>query len=1152
MSKKFEYELTLRLEKAEKAVASLASKIENDLGKSVEKAFKGSTEFDAGPMTAFQKQLLKLEEDRLAVVRKRIEIERAYSERKLPETSYQGSSEFGGTGSVTSYLQQQQQKTADTIASIRKSVEESNASFLASIRKDAQASADVIEEEANREIKYREDMQVDYDTHMADRQAKNEKAVAEQKKQSEARAKEQQKQEDAHAQRLSNNSKLLKEYYANYSDPKAISALNSLQKTLDRHSESLKISGLTQAEQNRLHAEYTKQKLADLDRVVGKETKENQSSIDRIQKQADATKAANLVRYKDHQEVLSRIAIAEQANADALAQIRVRASTLTKQQLNDELRAHQQLAKARIDVAVEAGYQQEAANNRLAANGSRMVSKVFQVQQAIEDASYAGLRGAANNIAALLTSMTNPWVAVGGLIAVATVQLASHLGVLEKINESYDGLLWRTEKQIENEKKAAEIRVQSRNAEFERQRDMADFNPIGQDINALKSRIALTERQIQVDIRQSNELSRQVQLYDEMKKLAGKMPTVDIPGLQTWNNPGSLFGGAEKPEDLMKAWGEIRPNENLFSALAGGLNTNPDQLEAAIKRINETMAEMKKLSDEYAKISGRFATEEDAAAAKKERDGIDAKIAKKREDLKTDLNKLSIAQQFRDVSKEIIDLENQNTFKGIGNLGPNASGIAETMAKDHAFAVADMKQEYEQQMKTLSLQVEATSDLKKQNDLRNQMLEITNKYKQQLEDIRNDEQGLLQFMQDRKRIVDEAVEKVDKLIEIDKDRLKIAEEAARLSEKEISNKDKEIEKAQQKLDKLKEEKSLREDMLAKEELARTNAIVEAGAKDDLKKNQENLKSVKELGEQNYKNYIARLQQQEQFNKLYAQGKGTKFNIGQGFDELKRQADLKRDYDLKMLDQMAQDEEDRINKKAAKEKQLNLDNMEAIQKEKAKNLKNEAADLIGQGQFDKAMEAAEKLKSVLDEIKEAKEQAFSGADSKKEKMDLDKQIKDMNPQLESVNALMQKIAEEKKKAATEQKAEAEIQHAADMNRVGEIKNSLEQNVQIKQELGNLPVFPMRDLQNAQEIINSLREMVRLKSELGNMPAGIQGPMPAPGFGGPAPGMGVPLMPGLGMGGNPFTLNFNMNSATPNSVAAAAQSIVQGQKARAMLE
>ncbi len=46
MSKKFEYELTLRLEKAEKAIASLASKIEKDLGKAVDAAFRGSSEFD--------------------------------------------------------------------------------------------------------------------------------------------------------------------------------------------------------------------------------------------------------------------------------------------------------------------------------------------------------------------------------------------------------------------------------------------------------------------------------------------------------------------------------------------------------------------------------------------------------------------------------------------------------------------------------------------------------------------------------------------------------------------------------------------------------------------------------------------------------------------------------------------------------------------------------------------------------------------------------------------------------------------------------------------------------------------------------------------------------------------------------------------------
>lgn len=95
-----------------------------------------------------------------------------------------------------------------------------------------------------------------------------------------------------------------------------------------------------------------------------------------------------------------------------------------------------------------------ATNQDLAkfAGGGRAVSNMFQVQQAFEDYQYAGLRGAANNIAMMAANLGGP-AGIVALVGIMGAQAAQSLGVWEALNESLGGFLWKTKAVTEEQEK---------------------------------------------------------------------------------------------------------------------------------------------------------------------------------------------------------------------------------------------------------------------------------------------------------------------------------------------------------------------------------------------------------------------------------------------------------------------------------------------------------------------------------------------------------------------------------------------------------------------------------------------------------------------------------------------------------------------------
>lgn len=190
-----------------------------------------------------------------------------------------------------------------------------------------------------------------------------------------------------------------------------------------------------------------KQARADLKQFVTDTQKELSSLTFNPREKANASRAGN---------GLHRDFAIEQANADRLAQIR--SDALQRLDQIDATYGSQQLARRQQLERVISSITTQGANRRIsevtrevnanlkqferqaraqqnshvsASGNGKGIAAVFQVQQAIEDFSYAGLRGSANNAAMLASQLGGP----AGLIALLGISATQAYGMASAFNQ---------------------------------------------------------------------------------------------------------------------------------------------------------------------------------------------------------------------------------------------------------------------------------------------------------------------------------------------------------------------------------------------------------------------------------------------------------------------------------------------------------------------------------------------------------------------------------------------------------------------------------------------------------------------------------------------------------------------------------------------
>ena len=972
MSKKFEYELMLRLEKAEKAIASLASKIEKDLGNALNKVFNGSSEFDPA---RFTKNIgSRLEQDVSSALKQ----------------AFSGSSEFDFGKRVGASVEQEVKTALQSAFSGSsefdfadpRAAEEASQKRIQQIKNESQTKNQIAEEDHRREM-----------------------------------------------QRIDGEAAARKEADA------AIRSRLQAEKEL-KDSATAEMYQRRQAESNiekeRQKAHDDKQKA--LEKLWGVEKSVSADRIAKIRSETKADEAAQAIRYEQHRTVLDTIKQARLQNASDLAAIEQRITTMTEAEAKQQLDAYRKTAKARVDYAIEAGYKLEADNARQAAGGARSVSAIFQVQQAIEDSMYAGLRGAGNNIAMLLTSISSGWLAIGGLIGIATLQLASHLGVFDKLNEAMDGALWKTKEQVRQEEYLARIRREDWERGQKQPIEAVDFDPRGKSVESAQEDTAAAEKKLAILKEQQEALQFSLVTFERLKDKA--------------NEVGAAFA-------------------------------------------RKDFKEFRRLSLEYKEILDTF------NAGKT---GLDVKA--------TDLS-LNPATWFKTMFGDGVELSGggeDELKKRWEDAGSAIAAAADEVAKFR-----------EQEEKVLEVQGrKAAQETLKEAALENIEAQI------------EASQAVVKSREDELQAIQKAVEASQRALEIEERRADAIRKAA----------------------------SARDDEFAKQKLGLENTILDMEANEKAKAAKDKAGSAEEKikGQLAWAKQWA--EQQAKIDKANNPQNGS--NIAAAKDQWIKNQEQQAQAALDRIKKTEQAEIESAKKIAEEAKKANLDAMKATQMEKADRLTAWGRSAMWDDNDPrKAIEYYEEAQKTLKEVQNAEIANLKEKDSVQQGKDALKEIEALQEKLKELDRNKLRASEEAQQTEKDnilREMAREDQAAA---RLEQAKVAHDELLEKKQQINKVSLMNPNDLDS----IGKFRR--ELEIIMGMLPRTGMGPMPAPGMGSPGGGSaggtggggtgggtgdGFPPSPTLPGG---FSMTFNMNNASPNSVAAAANSIVQSQKAMAML-
>lgn len=358
-----------------------------------------------------------------------------------------------------------------------------------------------------------------------------------------------------HADRVQNIVQEYKKLNDAYSDPKAKAAIDARRDALIQTSESIRTLGLTSAEENQRMSVQSKEHLADLkqeltaNRAISEEEKQ---SIDRRianAKKRQEEDSNNLkTRFANHTLLLSGLESVEIQAAAKYSALEQQKTAMTEREVRDRISAIRRETAAAVGAKIDEVTQFENLERSKNAAYGRTVSNVFMIQQAFEDFQYAGIRGAANNIAMIASNIGGS----GGIIALTAImgiQLASSLGAFEKMQEAAGGLLGKTKEQLEVEKDLYSLRKQIRDNEADSKVALSNYNPLSDTAQKLKIEVAEEKNKLAVQRELVIEAQNVVNKYEKMKELAKDIqPIGNMPG--QWNIDLGLMG--ETPEDIIK------------------------------------------------------------------------------------------------------------------------------------------------------------------------------------------------------------------------------------------------------------------------------------------------------------------------------------------------------------------------------------------------------------------------------------------------------------------------------------------------------------------------------------------------------------------------------------------------------------------------
>lgn len=383
-----------------------------------------------------------------------------------------------------------------------------------------------------------------------------------------------------------------------------------------------------------------------------KEQKDQETAAKKLQKQKDDALQEE-VKRQEKLEALAKETENTIANDTMLSEkekqevrnvakkkqdeLKKKSSAMTKQELAVETNAVRAEVKKQIKIRREANAKMLADKANNARKWQKRVQGGFQVQQSIEDFSYAGFKGLSNNVAFLMSQMAGP-VGLIGLVGLASYQIYKMTKGAEEAAEATRRMK-KAEADLATEmERRLQVTEDLVKANFDM--DARDSKGLDKRRDAVKELVTAEAKLAAAKKNQGGNLQDFKDLKKQRDAVSSAFYSEVFQALQPQDNPQDVAKNRKEREELWQQWKRL--NEQIETARENLKNTADDTIPQLEKEV--------KLAEDRVKTAERLIQLE------QERDNKLSAIQQREEAmLATGLRKEDIASDYTDILNDEID-----------------------------------------------------------------------------------------------------------------------------------------------------------------------------------------------------------------------------------------------------------------------------------------------------------------------------------------------------------------------------------------------------------------------------------------------------------------------------------------------------------------
>ncbi|MCA9108549.1 MAG: hypothetical protein KDA52_01265 [Planctomycetaceae bacterium] len=217
-----------------------------------------------------------------------------------------------------------------------------------------------------------------------------------------------------------------------------------------------------------------------------------------------------------------------------------------RRDLNEELTVYRSASRMHTPSAAEERALRAAGQNRIAKQGNRTTLGLFQVQQAVEDYSFAGMRGAANNVALLSAQMGGPT----GLIALSGLTAYGLYGIVKAAHDVGN----TSESEARRVSKLTDELIRLRQIRGNRGEAGREFSPLRSDSLLAGERLkfsAASSAELSNRQSEANQLQSNIDLINRLLFVRKELKTNKFSDIEDTSSAAEILMAQEKRNKLI-------------------------------------------------------------------------------------------------------------------------------------------------------------------------------------------------------------------------------------------------------------------------------------------------------------------------------------------------------------------------------------------------------------------------------------------------------------------------------------------------------------------------------------------------------------------------------------------------------------------------